>query len=61
MLVFLSEVLGTLVSYISIYYPCYWGLGTILLIFYILLSLPCLGLTMGISEHLCRVCESRGS
>jgi hypothetical protein len=48
MLVFLSDVLGILVSYLSIYYPCYRGLGRILVIFYVLLSLPSLGLTMGI-------------
>jgi hypothetical protein len=46
--IFLSEVLGILVSYLSVYYPCYQGLGTILVIFYVLLSLPRLGLTMGI-------------
>jgi hypothetical protein len=61
MLVFLSEVLGILVSYISVYYPCYWGLRRILVIFYVLLSLPSLGLTMGIGLHFCRFCESRGS
>jgi hypothetical protein len=43
MLVFLSEVLVILVSYISIYYPCYQGLGRILVIFYVMLSLPSLG------------------
>jgi hypothetical protein len=48
MLVFLSEVLGILVSYLSIYYACYRGLSRILVIFYVLLSLPSLGLTMGI-------------
>jgi hypothetical protein len=48
MLVFLSEVLGILVSFLSIYYPCYGDLGRILVIFHVLLSLPCLGLTMGI-------------
>jgi hypothetical protein len=48
MLVFLSEVLGILVSYLSVYYPCYRGLGRILVIFCVLLSLPSLGLTMGI-------------
>jgi hypothetical protein len=49
MLVFLSEVLGILVSYISIYYPCYRGLGRILVIFCVLLSLLSSGLIMGIS------------
>jgi hypothetical protein len=48
MLVFLSEVLGILVSYLSLYYPCYLDLGRILVIFYIMLSLLSLGLTMGI-------------
>jgi hypothetical protein len=48
MLVFLSEVLGILVSYLSIYYPCYRDLDKILVIFYVMLSLPSLGLTMGI-------------
>jgi hypothetical protein len=48
MLVFLSEVLGILVSYLSIYYPCYRGLGRILVIFYVLLNLLNFGLTMGI-------------
>jgi hypothetical protein len=48
MLVFLSEVLGILISYLSVYYPCYRGLGRILVIFYVLLSLLSLGLTMGI-------------
>jgi hypothetical protein len=48
MLVFLSEVLGILVSYLSVYYPCYHSLGRILVIFYDLLSLSSLGLTMGI-------------
>jgi hypothetical protein len=43
-----SEVLGILVSYLSIYYPCYRDLGRILVILYVLLSLPSLGLTMGI-------------
>jgi hypothetical protein len=47
MLVFLSEVLGILVSYL-IYYPCYRDLDRILVIFYVMLSLPSLGLTMGI-------------
>jgi hypothetical protein len=41
-------VMGILVSYVSVYYPCYQGLGKILVIFYILLSLTSLGLTMGI-------------
>jgi hypothetical protein len=45
MLVFLSEVLGILVSYLSLYYPCYRDLDRILVIFYIKLSLPSLGLT----------------
>jgi hypothetical protein len=45
---FLLEVLGILVSYLSLHYPCYWDLGRILVIFYIMLSLPSLGLTMGI-------------
>jgi hypothetical protein len=48
MLVFLSEVLGILVLYLSVYYPCYRGLGRILVIFYVLLGVPSLGLTMGI-------------
>jgi hypothetical protein len=48
MLVFLSEVLRILVSFLSIYYPCYWDLDRILVIFYVL-SLLSLGLTMGIS------------
>jgi hypothetical protein len=48
MLVFLSEVLGILVSYLSLYYPCYQDLSRILVIFYVMLSLPSLGLTMGI-------------
>jgi hypothetical protein len=48
MLVFLSEVLGILVSYLSLYYPCYRELDRILVIFYVILSLPSLGLTMGI-------------
>jgi hypothetical protein len=48
MLVFLSEVLRILVSFLSIYYPCYQDLGRILVMFYVLLSLPSLGLTMGI-------------
>jgi hypothetical protein len=45
MLVFLSEVLGILVSYLFLYYPCYRDLGRILVIFYIMLSLLSLGLT----------------
>jgi hypothetical protein len=61
MLLFLSEVLGILVSYLSLYYPCYRDLGRILIIFYVMISLPSLGLTMGIGKHFCRVCESRGS
>jgi hypothetical protein len=48
MLVFLSEVLGILVSYLFIYYPCYQDLGRILVTIYVMLSLPSLGLTMGI-------------
>jgi hypothetical protein len=48
MLVFLSEVLGIIVSYLSIYYPYFRDLGRILVIFYVILSLPSLGLTMGI-------------
>jgi hypothetical protein len=48
MLVFLSEVLVILVSYLSVYYPCYRGLGRILVIFYVLLILLSLGLTIGI-------------
>jgi hypothetical protein len=48
MLVFLSKVLGILVSYLPIYYPCYRDLGRILVMFYVLLSLLSLGLTMGI-------------
>jgi hypothetical protein len=48
MLVFLSEVLGILVSHLSIYYPCYRDLGRILVIFYVMLSLLSLGLIMGI-------------
>jgi hypothetical protein len=46
MLVFLSEVLGILVSYIFLYNPCYRDLGRILVIFYIMLGLPSQGLTM---------------
>jgi hypothetical protein len=45
---FLSEVLGILVSYLSLYYPCYWDLSRILVILYVKLNLPSLGLTMGI-------------
>jgi hypothetical protein len=48
MLVFLLKVLGILVSYLSIYYPCYRDLRIILVIFYVMLSLPSLGLTLGI-------------
>jgi hypothetical protein len=48
MLLFLSEVLGILVSYLPIYYPCYRDLGRILVIFYVMLSLLSLGLTMRI-------------
>jgi hypothetical protein len=36
-------------------------LGRMLVIFYVIISLPSLGLTMGICKHVCRVCESRGS
>jgi hypothetical protein len=36
------------VSYLSMYYPCYRDLGRILVTFYVMLSLPSLGLTMGI-------------
>jgi hypothetical protein len=45
---FISEVLGILVSYLSLYYSCCRDLGRILVIFYVLLSLPSLGLTMEI-------------
>jgi hypothetical protein len=48
MLVFLSEVWEILVSYLSLYYPCYQDLGRILVIFYVMLGLPSLGFTMGI-------------
>jgi hypothetical protein len=48
MLVFLLEVLGILVSYLSLYYPSYWDLGRIQVIFYVTLSLLSLWLTMGI-------------
>jgi hypothetical protein len=48
MLVFLSEVLGILVSFLFVYYPCYRGLGRILVIFYVMLSLLSWVLTMGI-------------
>jgi hypothetical protein len=48
MLVFLSKVLGIIVSYLPIYYPCYRDLGRILVIFYVMLSLSSLGLNMGI-------------
>jgi hypothetical protein len=48
MLIFLSEVLEILVSYLSLYYPCYQDLDKILVIFYVMLSLPSLRLTMGI-------------
>jgi hypothetical protein len=48
MLVFLLEVLGILVSFISVYYPCYRGFGKILVIFYVMLSLSSWVLTMGI-------------
>jgi hypothetical protein len=40
MLVFLSELLGILMSYLSLYYTCYRDLGRILAIFYAMLSLP---------------------
>jgi hypothetical protein len=52
MLVFLSEVLGILASFLSIYYPCYRDLGRILVIFYMLLSLLSLGLTVGMVNFL---------
>jgi hypothetical protein len=48
MLVFLSEVLGILVSYLLLYYPYYRDLSRILVIFYVMLNLPSMGLTMGI-------------
>jgi hypothetical protein len=48
MLVFLSEVFLSEVSFLSIYYPRCRDLGRILVIFYVLLSLLSLGLTMGI-------------
>jgi hypothetical protein len=48
MLVFLSEVLGILVSYLFLYYSCYWDLGRIPVIFYVMFSLLNLGLTMEI-------------
>jgi hypothetical protein len=48
MLVFLSEVLGIIVSYLFLYYLCYRDLGRILVIFYVMLTLPNLGLTMRI-------------
>jgi hypothetical protein len=38
------------VSYLSIYYPCYWDLDRIIVIFYVMLSLPSLGLTMRIND-----------
>jgi hypothetical protein len=43
MLVLLTELLGILVSYLSMLL----GLGRILVIFYVMLSLVSLGLTMG--------------
>jgi hypothetical protein len=46
--IFLSELLGVLVSYLSLYYPCYRDLGRILVTFDVMLNLPSLGLTMGI-------------
>jgi hypothetical protein len=46
MLVFLSEVWGIIVSYFSLYYPCYRDLGRILVIFYVMLSLSSLMLTI---------------
>jgi hypothetical protein len=48
MLVFLLVVLRILLSYLSLYYPCYRDLGRILVIFYVMLSLPSLRLTMRI-------------
>jgi hypothetical protein len=46
--IFLSKVLGILVSYLSLYYPCYQDFCRILVIFSVMLSLPSLGLSMGI-------------
>jgi hypothetical protein len=46
--IFLLEVLGIIVSYLSLYYPCYQDLGRVLVTFYVMLSLPSLGLTMRI-------------
>jgi hypothetical protein len=48
MVVFLSEVLGILVSYLSVYYPCYRDSGRMLIFFNVMLSLLSLGLTMEI-------------
>jgi hypothetical protein len=48
MLVCLSELLGILCVIPSMYYPCYLGLGKTLEYFYVMLSFPSLGLTMGI-------------
>jgi hypothetical protein len=48
MLVFLSKVLRILVSYLSIYYPCYRNFGRILVNIYVRLSLLSLELTTGI-------------
>jgi hypothetical protein len=48
MLVFLSKMLGILMSYISLYYAFYRDLGIILVIFYVMLSVPSVGLTMRI-------------
>jgi hypothetical protein len=46
-------------------FPCFIlvtrDLGRILVTLYVMLSLPSLGLTMGIGKHCCRVCESRRS
>jgi hypothetical protein len=47
MLVFCRNCGNTYVSYLSMYYPCYPGLGRTLEYFYIMLSLLILGLTMG--------------
>jgi hypothetical protein len=48
MLVCLLELLGILCVIPFMYYPCYLGLDRTLEYFYIMLSLPSLGLTMGI-------------
>jgi hypothetical protein len=39
---------GNLVSYLFLYYPCYRDLGRIVVIFYVMLSLLSLGLTIEI-------------